>query len=85
MLPGKTNKFQVTTTQEGTYQGKCAELCGAYHSQMLFQVKVVPQAAYDAEITRLKSIGQTGQLPNSLNREPVLPGDQKLVPSAPGS
>ncbi|MBW8730955.1 MAG: cytochrome c oxidase subunit II [Terrabacter sp.] len=35
MLPGKTNKFQLTPTQVGTFQGKCAELCGAYHSQML--------------------------------------------------
>ena len=85
MLPGKTNRFQVVPTQEGTFQGKCAELCGAYHSQMLFQVKVVSQAAYDAEIARLKSLGQSGQLPITLNREPVLPADQKLVPSASGS
>ena len=85
MLPGKTNKFQLTPTQVGTFQGKCAELCGAYHSQMLFQVKVVSQGAYDAEIARLKSLGQSGQLPITLNREPVLPADQKLVPSASGS
>jgi cytochrome c oxidase subunit 2 len=85
MLPGKTNRFQIVTTQEGTFQGKCAELCGAYHSQMLFQVKVVSEADYNAEITRLKSIGQSGQLPNDLNREPVLPADQKLIPNASGS
>jgi cytochrome c oxidase subunit 2 len=85
MIPGKTNRFQVVPTQEGTFQGKCAELCGAYHSQMLFQVKVVSQAAYDTEIARLKSLGQTGQLSIDLNREPVLPADQKLVPSASGS
>ncbi len=41
MIPGKTNKFQVVPTQTGTFQGKCAELCGAYHSQMLFMVKIV--------------------------------------------
>ena len=85
VIPGKTNRFQVVPTQEGTFQGKCAELCGAYHSQMLFQVKVVSQAAYDAEIARLKSLGQTGQLSIDLNREPVLPADQKLIPSANGS
>ena len=85
VIPGRVNKFQVVTTQEGTFQGKCAELCGAYHSQMLFQVKIVSEAAYQAEIARLKSIGQTGQLSIDLNREPVLPADQKLVPSANGS
>jgi cytochrome c oxidase subunit 2 len=85
VLPGKTNRFQIVTEQEGTFQGKCAELCGAYHSQMLFKVKVVSEADYNAEIARLKSIGQSGQLPNDLNREPVLPADQKLVPKASGS
>jgi cytochrome c oxidase subunit 2 len=85
MLPGKTNRFQVVPTQMGTFQGKCAELCGAYHSQMLFKVKVVSQADYDAEMARLRSAGQSGQLPNTLNREPVMPGDQKLIPTASGS
>ncbi len=43
MIPGKVNRFQVVPTETGVFQGKCAELCGAYHSQMLFQVKVVTQ------------------------------------------
>jgi cytochrome c oxidase subunit 2 len=44
MIPGKTNRLQITPTQMGEFQGKCAELCGAYHSQMLFKVKIVSQA-----------------------------------------
>ncbi|WP_377536561.1 cytochrome c oxidase subunit II [Ornithinimicrobium tianjinense] len=62
MVPGRVNIFQVTTTEEGTFDGKCAELCGAYHSEMLFNVKVVPQAEYDAYIQSLRDEGQTGQL-----------------------
>ncbi len=85
VLPGKTNRFQIVPTQTGEFQGKCAELCGAYHSQMLFKVKIVSQGDYDAEIARLKSIGHSGQLPNTLNREPVLPQDQKLIPTTSGS
>ena len=85
MLPGYTNRFQVVPTQLGEFQGKCAELCGAYHSQMLFKVKVVEQAEYDAQMERLRSIGQTGQLPNTLNREGLLPADQRLVPTPTGS
>ncbi len=81
MLPGKTNRFQVVPTQEGEFQGKCAELCGAYHSQMLFKVKVVSPAEYDAQMARMRALGQVGQLPNTLSREPVLPNDQKLVPT----
>ncbi len=81
IVPGKTNKLHITATQVGEYQGKCAELCGAYHSQMLFKVKVVSQAEFDAQMVRLRELGQTGQLTNDLNREPVYSEDQKMVPT----
>jgi hypothetical protein len=49
-------------------------------------VKVVSQADYDAEIARLNSIGQSGQLPNTLNREPVMQGgDSNVIPRPSGS
>src|SRR5262245_61066809 len=35
------NVFEVTFTQEGDYVGRCAELCGAYHSMMNFELRVV--------------------------------------------
>src|SRR5699024_6108001 len=57
MIPGKVNKFQVTPTEIGTYDGKCAELCGAYHSQMLFKVKVVSQKKYEQHINKLRKMG----------------------------
>ena len=41
VVPGRDNKFQVTTTETGTFAGKCYELCGAYHSRMLFEVEIV--------------------------------------------
>lgn len=69
MFPGHTNSFQVTPTKEGTYAGKCAELCGEYHSDMLFNVKVVSQAEYDQHIQDLRDQGNTGQLGLDLNRE----------------
>ena len=72
MIPGRVNKFQVVTTQEGTFQGKCAELCGAYHSHMLFNVKVVPRAEYDQHMAELRAAGQTGLLNNTLSREELM-------------
>jgi cytochrome c oxidase subunit 2 len=36
-----TNKFSVTIEKEGEYVGHCAELCGAYHSMMNFEVLAV--------------------------------------------
>ncbi|WP_343036676.1 cytochrome c oxidase subunit II [Flexivirga aerilata] len=68
MIPGKVNKFAVTPTQIGTYQGKCAELCGAYHSQMLFNVKVVSEANYNAKMAQLRQRGNVGFLSNALDR-----------------
>ncbi|MEY4397313.1 MAG: cytochrome c oxidase subunit [Actinomycetota bacterium] len=67
MLPGQTNHWFVTPEKEGTYRGKCAELCGEYHSLMLFTVKVVSQEEYDAYIQTLRDAGQTGQLSADLN------------------
>jgi cytochrome c oxidase subunit 2 len=84
LIPGRVNRFQVVPTEIGTFQGKCAELCGAYHSRMLFQAKVVSQADYDKHIAELKAKGNLGLLDNSLNREPIQPGDQQFAPS-PGA
>ena len=81
MLPGKTNKFQIVTTQTGTFQGKCAELCGAYHSQMLFMVKVVPQAEYDAAMKQFADLGQTGLIPVDASREQMVPADADKIPA----
>ena len=48
VIPGRVNQFEVTPNRLGDYRGKCAELCGAYHSRMLFNVKVVSRADYEA-------------------------------------
>ena len=85
ILPGKVNKFQIVPTEIGTFQGKCAELCGTYHSQMLFQVKVVSQADYDAHMAALRAQGNLGMLDNSLSRAKIEPGDQQYVPKSGGN
>jgi cytochrome c oxidase subunit 2 len=46
VMPGQENHYQVTPKTEGTYAGKCYELCGVYHSRMIFEVKVVSKDAY---------------------------------------
>ena len=74
MIPGRVNRFQVVPTQEGTFKGKCAELCGAYHSHMLFNVKVVSRAEYDSHMGELRAKGQSGLLNNTLNREQLMDG-----------
>ena len=79
VFPGRTNKMYFTPQKEGTYQGKCAELCGEFHSMMLFQVKVVSQAEYDTHMAELAAKGQTGSLGDDLNRNQNLPGDNPNI------
>jgi len=59
-VPGRTNTFSLTPTREGTYAGRCAELCGTFHSRMLFNVKVVSAQEYAAELRRLQAAGNVG-------------------------
>ncbi|MFI9718666.1 cytochrome c oxidase subunit II [Streptomyces sp. NPDC052396] len=63
VFPGHTNSFTVTPTREGTFRGKCAELCGQDHSRMLFNVKVVSPERYQKHLKDLAAAGQTGYIP----------------------
>jgi cytochrome c oxidase subunit 2 len=73
MIPGKTNYMYFIPEKIGTYQGKCAELCGQYHSLMLFQVKVVSDADYEAYIAQNKK-KYPGLLGSNYNPNTNLPG-----------
>ncbi|MGP4113070.1 aa3-type cytochrome oxidase subunit II [Streptomyces sp. 4N509B] len=69
VIPGHTNVFEVTPTDEGTYMGKCAELCGTDHARMLFNVEVVSPEEYDRYLQDLAEQGQTGYLPAGIPQE----------------
>lgn len=68
VIPGVQNQFQVVPQKIGDYRGKCAELCGEYHASMLFNVRVVSRADYEAYLQTLRDRGQTGQLGAELGR-----------------
>jgi cytochrome c oxidase subunit 2 len=68
VIPGHTNYMWLKPERTGTYIGECAELCGEYHSAMLFNVKVVSEADYQAHIADLKSKGYAGKLGSDYNR-----------------
>lgn len=77
-IPGKTNYMYMTPEKEGTYMGKCAELCGEYHSLMLFTVKVVSEDEYDNYIQSLVDAGQTGTRGAEYNTNSNLPGTKPV-------
>ncbi|WP_157156019.1 MULTISPECIES: cytochrome c oxidase subunit II [unclassified Diaminobutyricimonas] len=75
MVPAKSNYMYFEPLKTGTYEGKCAELCGEYHSLMLFQVEVVEQDEYDAYIASLRAEGNTGQLSGEYDANQNQPGN----------
>jgi cytochrome c oxidase subunit 2 len=66
VIPGRsdrsTQSFSMTPTRDGTFAGRCAELCGYLHSRMLFQVHVVDRTTFDQHMKALASAGQFGIL-----------------------
>lgn len=67
MIPGHTNYMTLTPQKAGTYQGKCAELCGEYHSEMLFNVVVLPEDQFKAKMAELPK----GEVGDEYNRKPT--------------
>jgi len=63
VIPGRVNHYQVTPTEIGEYRGKCYELCGVYHSRMLFNVRVVSQEDYAAYLADLEDTQNTSDGP----------------------
>lgn len=48
VLPGEETRLSFEPREEGTFQGKCAEFCGAEHTLMRFETKVVSQEAFES-------------------------------------
>jgi cytochrome c oxidase subunit 2 len=62
---GVVNTFNFNVLHTGVYRGQCTQLCGLYHSLMLFSVKAVSPATFDAWVHqtngRHPTIGQLKQ------------------------
>ena len=74
VIPGRVNHYEVTTDTEGTFAGKCYELCGSYHSRMLFEVQVVSVEDYESYLQDLEAQGNTAE-------EPLLGGSNAETPA----
>ena len=59
VIPGHPNHFSITATQTGTFTGHCSELCGLYHSRMLFTLKIVTPAQFQSWISQQQAIQKT--------------------------
>jgi cytochrome c oxidase subunit 2 len=63
--PRKNNQdesFQTTIDKEGAFVGRCAELCGAYHAMMNFEVRALSPDKFDRYMElRTQNNPQTGE------------------------
>lgn len=60
VIPGFENKFEITikVDKEGAYVGRCAELCGTYHSMMNFELRAVSPTQFE-RFLGLRTEGQS--------------------------
>lgn len=71
VMPGRINSLDLTPNKEGVYAGKCAELCGTYHSAMLFNVHIVSEQEYNDHLKSLVAKGQTGEAKGPKLQDPT--------------
>jgi len=65
--PGYVNTFNFNVLHAGVYRGQCTQLCGLYHSLMLFTVKAVTPAAFDTWVHQTSGHQPTiGQLKSQI-------------------
>jgi cytochrome c oxidase subunit 2 len=73
VFPGNIrNAFEVGELEhEGAYVGRCAELCGAYHSMMNFEVRVVSPEKYDQFLAAKRDRRSTQEALSAIGEEPL--------------
>ena len=59
-IPGFANHFTVTPNKTGTFIGRCTELCGVYHSRMLFKIKIVTPTQFKTWVHQQQAAQATG-------------------------
>lgn len=70
------NVFQNTIEETGAFVGRCAELCGTYHSAMNFEVRSVPQGVYDAYLAARQTVNPATGVGFTASEALTLVGDQ---------
>ncbi len=79
-LPGVTNYFDFNVLHSGTYNGQCTQICGLYHSEMLFSVRAVSPVAFHAWASAQVASGHTLQRSGS-SASNIPPKDTTIYPS----
>jgi cytochrome c oxidase subunit 2 len=60
-LPGVVNHFDLNVINPGFYPGQCTQICGLYHSEMLFSVRAVTPSQFTSWVSGEVADGHTLQ------------------------
>ena len=72
VFPGNVhNVFETTILQTGAYVGRCAELCGTYHSMMNFELRAVTPEQYTQFIAAKKAGKTTPEALSAIGEKPL--------------
>jgi cytochrome c oxidase subunit 2 len=78
--PGVVNHFDLDVLNNGTYFGQCTQICGLYHSEMLFSVRSVSPAAFRIWAATQVRTGHTLQR-SGAGAQNIPPADTTIYPS----
>jgi cytochrome c oxidase subunit 2 len=73
VFPGQLRSdFEITINpgKEGHYVGRCAELCGAYHSMMTFELRAVTADSYQQYLSALEGGMSQAEALQSIGEDP---------------
>ncbi|WP_420090949.1 cytochrome c oxidase subunit II [Mycolicibacterium duvalii] len=66
------NVFQISEiTETGAFVGRCAEMCGTYHSMMNFEVRVVEPNDFKAYLDQRRAGRSNAEALEAINQSPV--------------
>lgn len=76
-------RFQISeVSKEGAYVGRCAEMCGTYHSMMNFEIRVVSPEQFrqyiqyreaNPKATNAEALKSIGEAPYATSTSPFVP------------
>jgi cytochrome c oxidase subunit 2 len=68
-VPGRTNETWFQIKEPGMYYGQCSELCGAGHAFMPLAIRAVPEAEFNAWVTKAQA--RFGASEDDLSPRPI--------------
>ncbi len=70
VIPGEDSAWEYDFKSTGSFVGRCAELCGAYHAFMNFEMRVVEEDDYATFISAIESGASTPEALEEIGQDP---------------